>query len=119
MMFVLPAIGSLHGAEGEAADELALAQPAEQEDGRDRQGRGGGQLRPEQPLGAGEGGDEGGERGRLGCRQVETQEGLGPTQDNRQQGGRGDTRNGEGTPTATQLPPGRGPTQAARPQGAR
>src|SRR3546814_3370745 len=88
MMFVLPAIGSLHGAEGEAADELALAQPAEQEDGRDRQGRGGGQLRPEQPLGAGEGGDEGGERGRLGCRQVETPEGLVPEQDDRQQGGR-------------------------------
>src|SRR5690606_41904654 len=49
----------LHRAKGQAAHELLLAEPAQDQYGRDSQGGGGGQLGPEQPLGTGEGGDEG------------------------------------------------------------
>src|SRR3954447_24173792 len=50
-----------HGAEGQAAHELALAHPAENENGGDRHGGGGGELGPEQALGGGERGDERGQ----------------------------------------------------------
>src|SRR6476661_7622086 len=50
VVFLLPAL--LHGAEGEAADELALAEPADDEDRRDGERRRRRELGPEQPLGA-------------------------------------------------------------------
>src|SRR5699024_5060359 len=52
----------LHCSEGEAADKLLLGEPAEDEDGCDGHGGGGGELGPEQPLRARVGGDELGER---------------------------------------------------------
>src|SRR5690349_9423579 len=64
----------LHRAEREPAHELPLAQPAEDEDGRDGHGGGRRELRPEEPLGAREGGDEGGERRRPDGGQVEAPE---------------------------------------------
>src|SRR5665213_2217409 len=72
---------SFHGSEGEAAHELTLREPAEQQNGRDGQRRRGGQLRPEQPLRGRERGDEGGERRRVGGRQVERPERFVPRQD--------------------------------------
>src|SRR5690242_12582063 len=80
----------LDGAEGEAADELALAQPAEDQDGGDGDRRGGRQLRPEQALRRREGGDEGGERGGVRDREVQAPERLVPAQDYREQGRGGD-----------------------------
>src|ERR671911_3011091 len=68
-------------AERQAAHELALAHPAEDEDGRNRDGRSGRELGPEQPLGSRERGDEGGERRRVGGGEVEAPERLVPAQD--------------------------------------
>src|SRR3954463_11524089 len=81
-----------HGAEGQAAHQLALAHPAENENRGDRHGGGGGELGPEQALGGGERGDERGQGGRGRGREVQAPERLVPAQDDRQQGGRGDAR---------------------------
>ena len=53
------------GAEGQPAHELPLTEPAKNKDRRDGERRSGGELRPEQALGAGIGGDKDGERRRL------------------------------------------------------
>src|SRR4051794_32284165 len=78
------------GAEGEAAHELTLAEPSENEDGGDRNGRGGRQLRPEQAFRRRERSDERGERRRVRAGKVETPERLVPAQDDREQSGRRD-----------------------------
>src|SRR6266508_5105084 len=57
---------SLHGAEREAAHELPLAHPPEDEDGSDGHGRGRRELRPEEALRARERRDEGRERSGVG-----------------------------------------------------
>src|SRR5262245_4842070 len=79
-----------HGTEGEAADQLALREPAHDEDRRDRQRRGRRQLRPEQAFRAREGGDEGGERRGIGCGEPDRPERLVPGEDDVEQHGRGD-----------------------------
>src|SRR5271165_2385283 len=45
-----PYCKSLHGAEGQTSDELLLREPAENENGRDRERRGCRELGPEEPL---------------------------------------------------------------------
>src|SRR5215468_7728331 len=81
---------SLDGSEGEAAHQLALREPAEDQDRRDGDRRGRRQLGPEQAFGAGIGGDEDGEGSQLRGGQVERPERLVPRQDDVEQQGRGD-----------------------------
>src|SRR5215468_6482550 len=78
----------LDRAEGESAHQLALAEPAQHQDGRDGHGRGGRELGPEQALGARIGSDEHGERRRVRAREVERPERLVPGQDDVEQQGR-------------------------------
>src|SRR5690606_5741107 len=79
-----------HRAEGQAADKLLLAEPAHDQDRRDRHGRGGAELGVEKPLGARIAGDEGGERRGLRRRQVQRPEGLVPGEDDVEKERRGD-----------------------------
>src|SRR6516162_6093263 len=92
---ILPVISpppcySFDGAEGEAAHELALGEPAQDQDRRDRHGRGRRELGPEQAFRARIGSDEDRERGRVRGRQVQRPEGLVPGQDHIEQHCRGD-----------------------------
>src|SRR5215510_303567 len=68
-------------AESEAAHELALAQPPQHQDRSDGESRRGGKLGPEQAFRARIGRDEGGERCRLRCGEVECPEGFVPGED--------------------------------------
>src|SRR5262245_62638504 len=47
----IPVVPSLDGAEGQATNELALTQPTEDQNRRDRHGRCRGEFGPEQPFG--------------------------------------------------------------------
>src|SRR5262245_7525315 len=84
---ILPRRPSLHSTEGQAADKLALREPAHDEDRRDRQRRRSRKLCPEKTLRAGIGGDEGGQRRCLRRRQIECPERLVPGQDDVEQHG--------------------------------
>ncbi|CEI76402.1 Phenol hydroxylase [Pseudomonas aeruginosa] len=103
---------SFHGAEGKAAYQLLLADPAEDQDRRAGEGGDGRELGPEQSFGAGIGGDQGGQRGGGRGGQVERPEGLVPTQDQRQQQGRGEPAAGDRQQYADDLLPGAGAVQA-------
>src|SRR5262245_8338831 len=61
-------VALLDCAEGEAAHQLALAEPAQHQDGCDGESRSGRELGPEQAFRARIGGDEDGERGGVGAR---------------------------------------------------
>src|SRR5690606_39586745 len=74
-----------HGAERQAADQLFLADPAENQDGGAGEGGDGRELGPEQPLGTGVGGDQRRQRRGTGGGEVERPERLVPAQDQRQQ----------------------------------
>src|SRR5690606_9775331 len=74
----------------------------------------GGKLGPEQALGAGVGGHQGGQRGGGGARQVERPERLVPAQDQRQQHGRGQAATSDRQQYADDLLPGGGAIQARR-----
>ena len=72
-MVCLPCSCLLDGAEGQPADELALAEPAEHQDRRDGERRGCRKLGPEQALRARIGRDEDGERCRLEVERLSVQ----------------------------------------------
>src|SRR5260370_19077943 len=82
------AVVLFYSAEGEPADELALAEPAEHQDGRNGHRRGGRELGPEQSFRARIGVNEDRERRCVGGREVQGPEGLVPGRDQIQQDGR-------------------------------
>src|SRR5579863_10104241 len=75
----------LDGAEGEAAHELALREPSQNQDWRDRQHRSRREQRPEIALGTRKRGDHIGQRRRIDVGKVERPEGLVPGENDGQQ----------------------------------
>src|SRR4051812_40100758 len=82
----------LHGAEGQAAHQLLLREPAHDQYGGNGQRRGCRQLRPKQSLRARERADEGGQRRCLGGGQADRPEGFVPGENDVEQHGGGDAR---------------------------
>ncbi|EGF47225.1 hypothetical protein AAULR_25836, partial [Lacticaseibacillus rhamnosus MTCC 5462] len=86
-LFLVVRRRSFHGAERQAAHQLLLADPAEDQDGGAGEGGDSRELGPEQAFGAGVGGDQRGQRRGVGRGQVQRPEGFVPAQDQRQQHG--------------------------------
>src|SRR5262249_29553160 len=105
---------SFDRSERKAAHKLPLGKPPEYQDGRYRHGRRRRQLGPEQPLRTRIGGDEGRQRRRLRGGRVQRPHRLVPREDEVEQQGRCDARQGHERQHVDDLPPQGRPVHARR-----